>query len=62
MMCQDKPDDAEEYSFELLDGDIIVSATDGIFDNLFSHEILQIVRNFKIKHKKINTKHEAEVR
>eukprot|EP00347_Sterkiella_histriomuscorum_P016864 403351556 len=60
MMCQDKPDDAEEYSFELQDGDIIVSATDGIFDNLFSHEILQIVRNFKIKHKKIHTKQQAE--
>lgn len=39
-MCQDKPDDSEEYSFELQEGDIIVSATDGIFDNLFSHEIL----------------------
>ncbi len=46
-MCQDKPEDADEYSYELIDGDIIVSATDGVFDNLFSHEILQIVRNFK---------------
>lgn len=46
-MCQDKPDDAEEYCFELIDGDIIVTATDGIFDNLFSHEILDIVKVYK---------------
>lgn len=39
-MCQDKPDDSDEYCYELLDEDIIISATDGVFDNLFSHEIL----------------------
>ena len=62
MMCQDKPDDADEYSFELLDGDIIISATDGIFDNLFSHEILDIVKNFKAKHKRLYSVQQAEVR
>jgi serine/threonine protein phosphatase PrpC len=61
MMCQDKPEDSEEYTFELQDGDIIVSATDGIFDNLFSHEILQIVKTFKNKNKKVQTKKDAEV-
>jgi len=59
-MCQDKPDDADEYSFELQDGDIIISATDGIFDNLFSHEILDIVKNFKAKHKRLHTLQQAE--
>ena len=43
-MCQDKPEDADEYNVDLQDGDIIVSATDGVFDNLFLHEILSIVR------------------
>ena len=52
-MCQDRPEDSDEYSYELLDGDIIVSATDGVFDNLFSHEILQIVRTFKQKQKRL---------
>lgn len=61
MMCQDKAEDAEEYSFELQEGDIIVSATDGIFDNLFSHEILQIVRNFKLKYKRLHTIAQAQV-
>ena len=60
-MCQDKAEDAEEYSFELQEGDIIVSATDGIFDNLFSHEILQIVRNFKLKYKRLHTIAQAQV-
>ncbi len=32
---------------ELRDGDIIISATDGVFDNLFQHEILSIVSSFK---------------
>jgi hypothetical protein len=60
-MCQDRPEDSDEYSYELLDGDIIVSATDGVFDNLFSHEILQIVRTFKQKQKRLCTKEQADV-
>lgn len=34
-VCQDSPDAADDYTIELKDGDIIVSATDGVFDNLF---------------------------
>ena len=52
-LCQDRPEYAEEYTFELQDGDIIVSATDGVFDNLFSHEILKIVKEYKLKHPKL---------
>jgi hypothetical protein len=55
-LCQDKPEYAEEYTYELLDGDIIVSATDGVFDNLFGHEILKIVKDFKNRHPKLTTK------
>ena len=47
---------ADEYEFELQDGDIVVSATDGVFDNLFMHEILKIVKDFKIKVGRIYTK------
>jgi serine phosphatase RsbU (regulator of sigma subunit) len=49
-MCQDLPEHAEDYSEELQDGDIIVTATDGVFDNLFSYEIYKLVHNFKLKH------------
>ncbi len=49
-LCQDTPDMADEYQYELQHGDIIISATDGIFDNLFNYEILKIVKEFKAKH------------
>ena len=55
-MCQDKPEYADEYTYELQDEDIIVSATDGVFDNLFGHEILKIVKDFKLKYNKLTTK------
>lgn len=60
-LCQDKPEMADEYEFELQDGDIIVSATDGVFDNLFTHEILKTVKDFKIKHNRIHSKEQAIV-
>lgn len=34
-VCQDSPENADDYSIELKEGDIVVSATDGVFDNLF---------------------------
>ncbi|KAH9602450.1 hypothetical protein KSS87_003946 [Heliosperma pusillum] len=34
---------AEEYRVELEDGDIIVTATDGLFDNLYEREIASLV-------------------
>ena len=46
-MCQDRPDDSDEYSIQLEIGDVIVSGTDGVFDNLFNHEIHQIVKVYK---------------
>jgi serine/threonine protein phosphatase PrpC len=46
-VCQDSPDAADDYTIELKDGDIIVSATDGVFDNLFQHEILTMVTEYK---------------
>lgn len=46
-VCQDSPENADDYNVQLKDGDIIVSATDGVFDNLFQHEILTIVKEFR---------------
>ena len=42
-ICQDDPSLADEYQLELKEGDIIISGTDGLFDNLFTHEILTII-------------------
>jgi serine/threonine protein phosphatase PrpC len=61
-LCQDVPDMADEYTIELQDGDIIISATDGVFDNLFTHEILKIVKDFKAKNPRLCTKEQALVR
>jgi len=33
----------QEYHFELQDGDVIIAATDGLFDNLYEQEIASIV-------------------
>lgn len=48
-VCQDSPDNADDYTIDLKDNDIIVSATDGVFDNLFQHEILTMVTEYKRK-------------
>lgn len=60
-MCQDTPEHSDEYCYEILDEDIIISATDGVFDNLFSHEILQTVKEFKEAQGRLHTKEQAEV-
>jgi protein phosphatase PTC7 len=43
-LCQDTPEDADEYTLDLKEGDVIISGTDGIFDNLFNHEILAMIQ------------------
>lgn len=48
-VCQDSPENADDYNVPLKDGDIVVSATDGVLDNLFQHEILTMVKDFKLK-------------
>lgn len=52
-VCQDDPSCADEYSVQLKDSDIIVSGTDGVFDNLFTHEILKIVSLYRARHKNL---------
>ena len=46
-MCQDSADSAQNYKCDVQHGDIIITATDGMFDNLFQFEILKIIKNFK---------------
>ncbi|CAO3640348.1 unnamed protein product [Mucor hiemalis] len=42
-MVTDLPKDADTKSFFLKDGDLILLATDGYFDNIYSHETLELV-------------------
>lgn len=37
-----------------------MTATDGVFDNLFLYEIYKCVHNFKLKHQRLYTKEQAE--
>ncbi|XP_021751047.1 probable protein phosphatase 2C 62 isoform X2 [Chenopodium quinoa] len=39
----DSVEDAEEYHIDLEDGDVIITATDGLFDNLYDQEIASMV-------------------
>eukprot|EP00351_Strombidinopsis_sp_SopsisLIS2011_P003254 CAMPEP_0116882036 /NCGR_PEP_ID=MMETSP0463-20121206/14176_1 /TAXON_ID=181622 /ORGANISM="Strombidinopsis sp, Strain SopsisLIS2011" /LENGTH=57 /DNA_ID=CAMNT_0004534635 /DNA_START=1040 /DNA_END=1213 /DNA_ORIENTATION=- len=45
-MKQDEPDYADEYTISMQVDDVIVTATDGVFDNLFNYEILAIVKSY----------------
>lgn len=38
-----QPDDAESFAIEVRPGDVIVAATDGVFDNLFTEDCVKIV-------------------
>jgi serine/threonine protein phosphatase PrpC len=44
--CEDSPDDSDIYQLRVREGDLLILATDGVFDNLFQEEILLIVKNF----------------
>eukprot|EP00931_Biecheleriopsis_adriatica_P094542 TRINITY_DN6817_c0_g1_i1.p1 TRINITY_DN6817_c0_g1~~TRINITY_DN6817_c0_g1_i1.p1 ORF type:complete len:539 (-),score=74.46 TRINITY_DN6817_c0_g1_i1:20-1636(-) len=38
----DCPEDADLYNFNVQEGDLVVLGTDGVFDNLYVHEICQL--------------------
>mmetsp|Transcript_52518 Transcript_52518/g.151354 ORF Transcript_52518/g.151354 Transcript_52518/m.151354 type:complete len:340 (+) Transcript_52518:2-1021(+) len=40
----DQPDMADEYSAKVREGDLVILATDGVLDNLFRDEVLDLVR------------------
>lgn len=39
----DRPEDASEYELQLQSGDVIVAATDGLWDNLHTEELLPLL-------------------
>lgn len=59
-VCQDSPENADEYTFALKDGDIVVSATDGVFDNLFQHEVLTMVTEYRKTQKDLSIASDAQ--
>jgi len=46
-ICNDPPSSSEKYEIKLSLGDIIITATDGVYDNLFNKEVLDIIERFK---------------
>jgi protein phosphatase PTC7 len=52
--CEDSPDDSDYFQINnAAAGDLILIASDGVYDNLFDHEILSIIQSHK--HLPINT-------
>ena len=43
--CDDTPDDSDIYQLRVREGDLLILATDGLFDNLFQDEILLILKS-----------------
>ena len=50
--CEDTPEDSDLYQLRVREGDLLILGTDGLFDNLFEEEILQIVMSLTIDHPK----------
>lgn len=44
--CEDSPEDSDIYQLRVREGDLLILATDGVFDNLFQEEVLSIIKNF----------------
>lgn len=43
--CEDSPEDSDIYQVRVREGDLLLLATDGVFDNLFVEEILGIIKS-----------------
>ena len=48
-ICNDPPSNAQKYDVQLSLGDVIITATDGVFDNLFNKEVLEIIKAYKLE-------------
>lgn len=46
----DRPHHGDNYTFDVLPGDLVIMATDGVLDNLFDAEIAQILTHGKEEH------------
>lgn len=49
---KDQPSDADAYQFKCQKGDIVILASDGVFDNLYTHEIVKIISTYLAKEQK----------
>ncbi|KAL0485536.1 pptc7 [Acrasis kona] len=58
---QTNPSEADKGQFSVLDGDIVVAGTDGLFDNLYQHEIADEVTKASNELKANNPQYEVEV-
>lgn len=45
-MGEDRPSDSQPYKFQPNAGDVVILATDGIWDNLYTHNIQEILARF----------------
>ena len=50
-MLADRPDSADQYEFSVEDGDVILMATDGIFDNVPDRLLVQEMDKVSIRWK-----------
>ena len=57
-ICNDEPSAAEKYQVQIELGDVIITATDGVYDNLFNREILEIIESYK--RERYETKQEGQ--
>ena len=60
-LCGDEPETADEYNFQVSENDIILLGTDGVFDNIFSSEILRIVNNCMLNASRITNRVAKEI-
>ena len=56
--CEDQPEDSDIYQVRVREGDLIIACTDGVFDNLFLEEIVDIVK--ETTHNVFRTKQTAQ--
>ena len=51
----DKPSQSDKYNVQVKSGDIVILATDGLLDNLFTYEIIEEAEIFMIQNQWIST-------
>lgn len=61
-VCVCSPDAADSSSFDVQLGDIILTATDGLFDNMPDYMILQELKKLKVSHAESQTSLCTEVK
>lgn len=57
----DRPEDASEYELQLTSGDVIVAATDGLWDNLHTAELLPLLPDSEDTVKQVSVSHPAQL-